>query len=364
MNHVRPALWLLLLTLVICSVLYPLLLLGIGKLAFPRQAEGSLVTDANGEVKGSRLIAQPFTEDEYFQPRPSAASYKADASAASNWGPSNYRLRDRVARQLGPIVRYGKGTDGKKEGELVGPDIERWFRKDVFGGKPGIVAQWAQQHPGLAEDWIKATGDALKQQWRTEDTLEAFMAQWQKNLHELQPEWKAASIKAKLTSSNLADLFFASFARAYPGSWPALADDRDKRKKLERINAGSDIQSVFFDMWRQEHPHVALLEVPADMVMASGSGLDPHITLKNALYQARYRVAAAQADKLIKADKLQADDARRQEIEDKAYAALVTLLNEHAEAPLGGLAGVPLINVLEVNLALPSRMHQLAATIK
>jgi K+-transporting ATPase ATPase C chain len=74
------------------------------------------------------------------------------------------------------------------------------------------------------------------------------------------------------------------------------------------------------------------------MVMASGSGLDPHITLKNALYQLD-RVATKRA-----ADTNRNIDEVRKEIE--------TLLNQKKEAPLGGLVGVDLVNVLEVNLAL------------
>src|SRR5262249_29842740 len=107
-QHLRANLWLLLLTLILCSVLYPLALLGVGQAVSPRQAQGSLI-DGGDKAVGSRLIAQPFTGDGYFQPRPSAASYNAAASGASNWGPSNYLLRDRVARQLGPIVKYRSG---------------------------------------------------------------------------------------------------------------------------------------------------------------------------------------------------------------------------------------------------------------
>ena len=72
-------------------------------------AEWVLTSDGKGKVIGSRLIAQPFTGDEYFQPRPSAASYKGDASGASNWGANNYRLRDRVTRQLGPCRTHNRG---------------------------------------------------------------------------------------------------------------------------------------------------------------------------------------------------------------------------------------------------------------
>ena len=107
------------------------------------------------------------------------------------------------------------------------------------------------------------------------------------------------------------------------------------------IKEGADIQKVLFDMWRQDHPDADLEPVPADMVMASGSGLDPHITLKNALYQLD-RVAGKWAETT------KGDSARiRKEIEE--------LLHKKAEAPLGGLVGVDLVNVLEVNLALRDR---------
>ena len=125
-SHLRANLWLFGLSLLLCCVIYPGLLLGIGQVAFPTQAEGSLVFDRDGKPIGSRLIAQPFTADEYFQPRPSAVSYNAAASGASNWGANNPLLRDRVARQLGPIVRYRSGS---KAHQLVGPDIEQWFQQ-------------------------------------------------------------------------------------------------------------------------------------------------------------------------------------------------------------------------------------------
>ena len=84
-QHLRANLWLLVLSILLCCVLYPLILLVIGQTLFHDKAQGSLVTDASGTVIGSRLIAQPFTADEYFQPRPSAASYNGAASGASNW---------------------------------------------------------------------------------------------------------------------------------------------------------------------------------------------------------------------------------------------------------------------------------------
>ena len=83
---------------ILCGV-YPGILWVIGQTLFPFQVNGSIVRDADGKVIGSLLVAQPFTKDEYFQPRPSAASFDATASTSSGYGPSNYALaRPRRAR--------------------------------------------------------------------------------------------------------------------------------------------------------------------------------------------------------------------------------------------------------------------------
>ena len=68
---------------------YHVLVWGIGRAAFPRQAEGSLIRRANGTVVGSSLVAQRFTRPEYFHPRPSAVGYDAASTGGSNYGPSN-----------------------------------------------------------------------------------------------------------------------------------------------------------------------------------------------------------------------------------------------------------------------------------
>src|SRR5437879_1504570 len=149
MSHLRANLWLLVLTVLICCVLYPAVLWGIGQVLFPNEAAGSLLMGPDGKTPvGSRLIAQAFSGDEYFQPRPSAVSYNASASGASNWSASNPKLRDHVARQLGPIARYAAAT---KKGELVGPDIEKWFAertdpKNVTDTNPDLVTAWANDY--------------------------------------------------------------------------------------------------------------------------------------------------------------------------------------------------------------------------
>ncbi len=86
--------------LLLCGGIYPAATVAIGQLAFNRQANGSLVTTADGTVIGSSLIAQPFDQDKYFHPRPSAAGsfgYDASASSGSNLGPTSKALVDRIS---------------------------------------------------------------------------------------------------------------------------------------------------------------------------------------------------------------------------------------------------------------------------
>jgi K+-transporting ATPase ATPase C chain len=98
--HLRANLILLGLTLVICSVLYPLSLLAVGQGLFPSIASGDIVAGSDGKPVGARRIAQEFKGDEWFQPRPSAVGYAANASGGSNWGANNPKLRERVEDQL------------------------------------------------------------------------------------------------------------------------------------------------------------------------------------------------------------------------------------------------------------------------
>ena len=87
-SELRPALILLFVLTIITGVVYPLVVTGVAQLAFPRQADGSLIV-RDGHVVGSSLIGQPFSEARYFWGRLSATSpeYNAAASVGSNLGP-------------------------------------------------------------------------------------------------------------------------------------------------------------------------------------------------------------------------------------------------------------------------------------
>lgn len=104
-SHIRPALTLLLVLSLLCGGVYPLLVTGIAKGLFARQAEGSLIVQ-DGRVRGSRLIGQPFGAPGYFWSRPSATSpmpYNAAGSSGSNQGPTNPALLDAVKARVAAL---------------------------------------------------------------------------------------------------------------------------------------------------------------------------------------------------------------------------------------------------------------------
>lgn len=77
---------------------YPLLITFIARMSMPEQANGSLIFE-NDKLIGSKLIAQKFTEDKYFWPRPSAIDYKPIPSGGSNLGPTSSKLKEIVAER-------------------------------------------------------------------------------------------------------------------------------------------------------------------------------------------------------------------------------------------------------------------------
>jgi len=101
----RPAITLLIVMTVITGIAYPLVVTGVARVLFPRQAAGSLIVK-DGKPVGSRLIGQPFGDPRYFWSRPSATSPQPDnglSSGGSNLGPLNSALTDAVKARIAAL---------------------------------------------------------------------------------------------------------------------------------------------------------------------------------------------------------------------------------------------------------------------
>ena len=112
--EIRRALLSTLVLVVVCCGLYPLIVFGLARAAFPGKANGSLIVGKDGTVLGSKLLGQGFTAAKYFHPRPSAAGngYDAINSSGSNLGPTSKKLADQVAQTVAAYrAENGLGAD-------------------------------------------------------------------------------------------------------------------------------------------------------------------------------------------------------------------------------------------------------------
>jgi K+-transporting ATPase ATPase C chain len=120
-SEIRSAVFAILVLAVICCGLYPLVVFGISQALFHDKANGSLIVDSDGTVRGSKLLGQGFTADKYFHPRPSAAGtggYDAASSGGSNLGPTSQKLNDAIKDR---VDAYRK-ENGLKDNEAVPAD--------------------------------------------------------------------------------------------------------------------------------------------------------------------------------------------------------------------------------------------------
>jgi K+-transporting ATPase ATPase C chain len=147
-----------LVTIAITGVIYPLVVWGIGAVLFPKQAAGSLVTGANGQVIGSALIAQPFTADKYFHPRPSAAGadgYDAMSSSFSNLGPTSKALVSAVEKRVSNAVSAEGATKGDVPVDMVTSSASG-LDPDITPDNAALQVARVARARGLSADAVRA----------------------------------------------------------------------------------------------------------------------------------------------------------------------------------------------------------------
>ena len=132
--------------LLLVSGVYPLVVWGLAQVAFKHQANGSLLTNAQGQVIGSELLAQGFTKPEYFHPRPSAAGsgYDPTQSSGTNLGPTSDKLINGIHKKLANGKDDPTNFDGVK-------DLAAAYRKDnnLADGTPVPVDAVTRSGSGL-----------------------------------------------------------------------------------------------------------------------------------------------------------------------------------------------------------------------
>ena len=120
MKEIKPAILLFIIFTVICGGIYPAVVTGLAYAIFPKQARGSFIIDNSGEVAGSTLIGQPFSDPKYFWPRPSATTdfgYNPLGSGGSNSGPTNPDYLRTVSERVKTL--RNSGLNGPIPAEMV-----------------------------------------------------------------------------------------------------------------------------------------------------------------------------------------------------------------------------------------------------
>lgn len=171
LNQARPALVMVALFTLILGLGYPLAVTGVAQAAFPSQANGSLIKDDDGAIRGSALVGQAFEGDAYLHPRPSAAGdgYDASGSSGTNYGPLSPELATSVAERAaairaedGPGVIPADAVTASASG--LDPDISPAYAR-LQAGRVALAR-------GLTVDQVQSIIEA-----RTEGAFLGFIGQ-------------------------------------------------------------------------------------------------------------------------------------------------------------------------------------------
>jgi K+-transporting ATPase ATPase C chain len=161
-QHLRTAVLMTVVLTVFLGIIYPLVMTGISQVLFNNQANGSLVRDAPGNVIGSAILGQNFSQPQYFHPRPSAAGsdgYDATSSGGSNFGPTNQKLIDAVQQR----AQDYRTENGLADDALVPVDAvtasASGLDPDISPANALLQANRVAKERGLSVDQVKSLID-------------------------------------------------------------------------------------------------------------------------------------------------------------------------------------------------------------
>jgi K+-transporting ATPase ATPase C chain len=160
--HLRTAVLMVVVLTVLLGVVYPLIMTGIAQVLFPYQANGSLAHDSSGNLIGSAILGQNFSQPRYFHPRPSAAGdngYDATNSGGSNLGPTNQKLIDNVRDRTDAYrAENGLAADAPVPVDAVTTSASG-LDPDISPANAALQATRVAQARGLTVDQVRTLID-------------------------------------------------------------------------------------------------------------------------------------------------------------------------------------------------------------